>query len=289
MASYDHKSWAGKTDGTPWMQRTLIFLLRYIPVEVFYVVVGLVIPFYIIFSHRGRRASWNLFRKRLECSFWESVWSVYLNEFMLGLVVIDRFASFAGVRFEMDTMYYDLDHFNDVASRDEGFVQIISHMGNPEMAGYMYHTSKPMNVLVFPGETQSMMEGRARMFGSSNIRMVRVSEDLSHLFDLSSALDNGEIVTMPADRPYGSSKTARITFLGSPAEFPVGPFKLAQARGVKMYMLFVFKTGRRKYFTWFLNVHGDTVEKRMNHYTGQLEAMLRAYPHQWFNFYDFWK
>lgn len=268
------------------MQRTLVRLLLIIPVEIFYGIVALVIPFYVLFDGRARRASWRFFRRRIGYSRLRSAWSVYLSEYMLGLVVIDRFASYAGVRFRMDTMNRDREHFDEIAAREEGFIQLICHWGNPEMAGYMFHTAKRMNVLVYAGETQRMMQGREQLFGHSNIGMVPVAQDLSHLFTLSDALSRGEVVTMPADRSFGSPKTVKIDFLGAPAAFPIGPFRLASAREVRAYALFVRKNGRRSYMAEFVPL---ALEDTMRDYVAQLEKRVRAYPHHWFNFYDFWE
>lgn len=285
-ASYDHGNWQGRTDGTPWMQRTLVRLLQVVPVEVFYAVVALVIPFYLLFSGRARRASWRFFRRRIGYSRLRSALSVYLNEYLLGLVVIDRFACYAGKRFRMDTVNRDREHFDAVAAGDEGFLQLICHWGNPEMAGYMFHTDKRMNVLVFAGETERMMQGRAQAFGASNIQMVPVSPDMAHLFTLNDALSRGEIVTMPADRSFGSSKTVRMDFLGAPAAFPAGPFRLAAAREVRAFALFVRKNGRRSYSAEFVPLASENL---MADYVAQLERRVKAYPLHWFNFYDFWQ
>lgn len=285
-ASYDHGNWQGRTDGTPWMQRTLVRLLQVVPVEVFYAVVALVIPFYLLFSGRARRASWRFFRRRIGYSRLRSALSVYLNECLLGLVVIDRFACYAGKRFRMDTVNRDREHFDAVAAGDEGFLQLICHWGNPEMAGYMFHTDKRMNVLVFAGETERMMQGRAQAFGASNIQMVPVSPDMAHLFTLNDALSRGEIVTMPADRSFGSSKTVRMDFLGAPAAFPAGPFRLAAAREVRAFALFVRKNGRRSYSAEFVPLVSENL---MADYVAQLERRVKAYPLHWFNFYDFWQ
>ena len=38
METYDHSNWHGTTGGTPWMQRTLLWLFRFIPTGFFYAV-----------------------------------------------------------------------------------------------------------------------------------------------------------------------------------------------------------------------------------------------------------
>lgn len=296
MPAYEHKNWQGHTDGTPWMQRTLVRLLQFIPREFFYGVVALVIPFYVAFSGRARRASWKFFRERLGWSFGRSLWSVYVNELMLGLVVIDRFASYAGKKFRLVT--FDKENFDRLSAQPEGFVQLFSHFGNPEMSGYFFPSVKKIYVLVFSGETAQMMQGREDLFSQRNVQMVPVSADMSHIFTLNQALSEGQIASMPADRAFGSPRTLSLPFLGVLANFPVGPFRLAVAQGVRVNALFVLKTSARAYRAWHLplvDVRGrglprdEAVRALMQDYVTRLEEWVRKYPHQWFNFYDFWQ
>ncbi|MBQ7269037.1 MAG: acyltransferase [Bacteroidales bacterium] len=295
MASYRHDNWRGRTDGTPWMQRTLVKMLRFIPVEFIYGIVALVIPFYLMFDARARRASWQLFRRRLGRSFLRSLGSVYLNEFMLGLVVVDRFASYAGKKFRLETS--DKENFDRLSAQEEGFVQLFAHLGNSEMAGYVFPSVKRIHVLVYAGETARMMQGREELFTQKNVEMVPVNADMSHIFTLDAALSQGQIASMPADRSFGSPRTASYDFLGAAAKFPVGPFHLAVSRDVPAAALFVMKTSVRSYRAYHIplvDVRGkglsrqEAVDALMRDYVARLEEMVRQYPQQWFNFYDFW-
>jgi len=211
------------------MQRALIRLFRILPLGLLYAVMALVIPFYMLFG-KGFGASFAFYRKRLGYAPLKSFAHVYLNEFAFGQVVLDRFAAYAGKRFRMDVPRMDL--FDGLCAGKEGFVQLSSHVGNYEMVGYTLKSPKRLNALVFGGETATVMENRARLFGLTNVRMVPVSEDLSHIFTLNAALADGEIASLPGDRVFGSQKTVECLFFGEKAKFPAGPFILAVQRQV---------------------------------------------------------
>ena len=150
METYDHSNWHGTTGGTPWMQRTLLWLFRFIPIGFFYAVTALVIPFYMLFDRRGYRASYAFYRKRLGRGPLHSFLSVYANEFKLGQVVMDRFALYAGRKFDMQVD--GMPEFERLSAAEPGFVQVSSHVGNYEMAGYTLQTpQKRMYALVLPG------------------------------------------------------------------------------------------------------------------------------------------
>ena len=275
------------------MQRTLIRLFRVLPLGVLYGCMALVIPFYMLFA-KGFRASYGFFRKRMGYNALKSFVHVYLNEFAFGKVVLDRFAAFAGKKFDMEVPRMDL--FQGLCAGEEGFIQLSSHVGNYEMVGYSLVSPKRINALVFSGETATVMENRAALFGQTNVRMVPVSEDLSHIFALNNALADGEIASVPGDRVFGSQKTVECRFFGEMAQFPAGPFVLAVQRNVPMLTVFVMKEGRRKYKVLLdilpVPVEGSRQECVLSlaeAYASRLEAVVRLYPDQWYNFYDFWK
>ena len=297
MGTYEHNNWHGTTDGTPWMQRTLLRLFRFIPLWFVYGVTALVIPFYMIFDQRGYRASYAFYHRRLGRSPLRSFLDVYANELAMGKVVMDRFALYAGRKFDMDAENMPL--FERLSAGEAGFMQLSSHVGNYEMAGDILRSRrKRMFALVFAGETETVMSQRAARFSASNIEMVPIADDLSHLFTLNAALRDGCIVSMPGDRIFGSQKSISCEFFGAPARFPAGPFLLAAQREVAMLSVFVMKEGLRRYRVQ-IQALGEGLdvgiparsraEALAAEFARKLEAVVRRYPHQWFNFYDFWK
>ena len=275
------------------MQRTLIRLFRILPLGVLYGCMALVIPFYMLFA-KGFRASYNFFRKRMGYGPVKSFFHVYKNEFEFGKVVLDRFAAFAGKKFDMEIPRMDL--FRELCAGEGGFIQLSSHVGNYEMIGYSLVSPKPINALVFAGETATVMQNRALLFGATNVRMVPVSEDLSHIFALNNALADGEIASLPGDRVFGSKKSVLCRFFGDSAQFPAGPFTLAAQREAPVLLVFAMKEGRRKYKVLLERLpepEGETRQERVQFladaYASALEAVVRQYPDQWYNFYDFWK
>ena len=282
----EHSAWTGKTDGTPWMQKALIGLFRFLPLWLLYGVMALVIPFYIIFDGKARHSSWRFFRERIGYGRLRSALHVYLNMFNMGMVVLDRFAAYAGKRFRIDLQ--DASIYQVYCKASEGFVILSSHVGNYEMAGYSLLSPKRLNVLVYAGETATVMANRERMFRDGNVAMIEVSEDMSHLFRLNAALAGGEIVSVPSDRVFGSSKSIRLRFLGENATFPAGPFTLAHAREAKAVSAFCVKTGLRNYKVIIHPVVGDTVQALSQAFANELESVVRQWPDQWYNFYDFW-
>lgn len=275
------------------MQRTLIRLYRFLPLGVLYGCMALVIPFYMLLA-KGFKASYAFFRKRMGYGPVKSFFHVYKNEFEFGKVVLDRFAAFAGKRFRLTVPRMDL--FDELCAGEKGFIQLSSHVGNYELVGYTLVSPRRINALMFGGETATIMQNRAALFGQTGVRMVPVSEDLSHIYVLNNALADGEIASLPGDRVFGSQKTVECTFFGEKAKFPAGPFVLAVQREAPVLTVFVMKEGRRDYKVLLDRLpesEGKTRQERVqalaDAYASTLEKVVRQYSDQWYNFYDFWK
>ena len=288
-------SWVGTTHGNEWMHKWLIRLLRCIDIRVLYVFVAVfVIPGYLVFNP-SRSYAYRYFRRRMGYGRWRSAWKTCVNHCNFGLVVIDKFAIYAGMRFNIEIE--GADHFLQLAAQKEGFVQLSSHIGNYEIAGYtLVSKSKRFNALVFAGEKASVMRNRDKMFAETNTRMIAVSPDMSHLFEIDKALADGEIVSMSADRINGSPKYIEHDFLGAKARFPLGPFSVATSRGLNVLTVHVMKTSLRGYKTYVTPLHYDKSATRQEQirqlsqaYVSELERCVRQYPTQWYNYYNFWE
>ncbi len=287
------KKWQGTTFGNGFMHRVLIALLRTVDIRFIYFFAYVFVLPPCLFRP-GFRHAYHFFRDRLGCSGIRSVWYACKNHCMFVQVVIDKFAMYAGKHFDLELEGYD--HFLRLADGEAGFVQLSSHVGNYEIAGYsLVAEKKRFNALVFSGEKEEIMHNRERLFSSSNIHMIPVRQDMSHLFEINSALSNGETVSIPADRIWGSNKYVTKTFLGKEAHFPVGPFRVIALLGVEALVVHVMKTSYNCYKTFVTPIPYDKEAPRASQiaqlsdgYVKEMERILKMYPTQWYNYFDFW-
>ena len=294
MQEPEHSEWSGRTDGTPFMQKALIVLFKVVPLEVIYVVMALVVPFYMLFNHKGYMAMYHFFSQRLGKKPLSAFWHVYRNHYAFGQVVLDRFATYAGRRFKLEID--GNEHFMRLCEGEKGFVMLSSHVGNYEQAGYMLRSDrKSFNALVYAGESATVMNERSKQFSDSNIHMIPVHADMSHLFLINKTLDDGNIVSMPADRCFGSQKSVGCAFFGARAQFPLGPFATAVQKEVPALAVMVMKTGSRNYKAYVRPLKADPtlpIRSQMaslaQDFATTLEEIVRRYPHQWYNYYEFW-
>ncbi|MCQ2974077.1 MAG: acyltransferase [Bacteroidales bacterium] len=290
--------WKGTTGGGNFGQKSLIFLFKHCDVRVGYFFMYLSIPFYLIFGAKARRAIIHYFTKVYDYgkikSFFKA-WKTYNN---FGKVMLDRFSIFSGQKSKFHVECDGVELFDELVKSPQGFVLAGSHTGNFEICGYLLKQEiKKIYALVFGGESEVMKRQRFAQLSQNNVEMVAVKDDMSHLFTLNEALENGNIITLPADRIFGSSKSIKCKFGKAEAEFPVGPFAVAAIRNVPVLAVFVFKLSTRNYKIIVRKVecenNGDKISTKKRaeilakNFVKLLENQILKNETQWFNFYEF--
>lgn len=287
------KEWGGTTYGNSLMHRSLVGLLKVVDPRVIYIFAYIYILPSCVFM-KGFRHAYRFFRDHQSLSPVRSFIMAFKNHCVFAQAVIDKFAMYAGRHFDIELEGYD--KFVELSNQPEGFVQLSSHIGNYEIAGYsVIAEKKRFNALVYSDEKVTVMNNRNKMFGNTNIRMIPLRKDMSHLFEINEALSNGETISIPADRLWGSSKYVPMVFLGQEAHFPLGPFQIAAIRQVDALVVHVMKESFMKYRVYITPLHYDKnaprkqqIEELAKGYVNELERILSLYPTQWYNYFDFW-
>lgn len=111
-------------------------------------------------------------------------------------------------------------------------------------------------------------------------------------------LQNGGSVGILADRMLGEDKSRDIPFLGEPAPFPVGPWRLAAMLGAPVVFMAGCYLGGNRYQLVFEPIidfaqvpaekRASAMQEAQDRFVELLESRCRQAPWNWFNFYDFW-
>jgi lauroyl/myristoyl acyltransferase len=185
----------------------------------------------------------------------------------------------------------DGEHHLDAAlGAGRGVVLLTAHLGNWEFAGRLLSSRSGRTAhVVLSAEQDRSLERYLRLDGP-RLRFITRHRATSTL-GLLAALRRAELVAMQADRPTGGRGDAIVPFFGEPAAFPVGPFVLARAAGAAVVPAFCVMAPGGRYGLeidppiWVKPGEEPTALATV---VGALERVIRAYPTQWFNFYDAW-
>jgi len=298
MNGNNKHTWEGVTGGHTLGQKALKILFTVVSVRVGYFLLVFVIPFYMLFARKGFLAIYSYFHEQHGYTPLKSFWKTYQNHFIFGQTIMDRFAVYAGKKniFRIDNP--DNDLFLAMVDDPRGCIIAGSHIGNPEISGYLLSQQKKrINSLIFGGEAAEVQKNRSKILENNNVRLIPVSDDLSHIFHIKEALSNGEFVSMPCDRHLGSNKCVECDFLNGKADFPIGAFVLAVQYKAPVITLFVLKISASLYRIHVISIPfpRDSLPKReqisemTKTFVCELERIVKIYPEQWFNFYKFWK
>jgi predicted LPLAT superfamily acyltransferase len=114
-----------------------------------------------------------------------------------------------------------------------------------------------------------------------------------------SRLSEGAFVGMLADRTFGAESLIRVNFLGSPAPFPMGPWRAAALLRRRVLFVAGIYCGANRYrvvideVADFSEVSAQSrdaaIVAAIERYAALLEQYCRRYPYNWFNFFDFWQ
>jgi predicted LPLAT superfamily acyltransferase len=103
------------------------------------------------------------------------------------------------------------------------------------------------------------------------------------------------LIASHGDRYLPGNKTISRKFLGREAKFPEGPFLLAAKFKVPVSFVFAFKSSDTEYQLYGspkLELFADGNKDPgvlLDAYIKELEAKLKLYPEQWFNYFYFWE
>lgn len=293
-------NWSGKTGGGRFGQRAMFKILRSVDVRFAYVVLYLVIPFSIAFRPKQFSAIYYMHRKRLKRNPIVAFFQTIRNFLLFGKVVLDKFAMFAGNTAQFKVNVRDQEIFSQMLNKDCGFITVGAHVGNFEIAGCtLQQYNKKFNFISWGGESEEMINHRLEAFKKVNpdAKIITIGNNISYLFDIKSAIDNGETIITSCDRLCGSPKHYDVDFLGEKASFPLGIFLIATKLKVPVLVVHIFKYRGLRYDGFVKELKYDTslksdleqAQSLVRQYVEILEESVVKHPLQWFNYYKFWQ
>jgi predicted LPLAT superfamily acyltransferase len=151
---------------------------------------------------------------------------------------------------------------------------------------------KPISIVMIP-EPKTVA-----LFDKKVAEVIDPRTGLPGVMLMTQSLLRGDVVTMMGDRTFGDEhNTVRATFLGGEIALPITPYRLASSTGVPIVVMMAPRTGKKTYEMRLVKViHvppglGKQTEKYRlyaQQYADCLDAFVREYPWQFYNFYDLW-
>jgi len=301
------RHWADIAEtGTAIGMRLLVLAYRLGGSWLFKICLFPVICFYFLLRSDSRKASTEyLHRVRTKATQLPPVTLLlcFKHFWQFGLALIDKFAIWMGKISVDDVVLHNLELVDERVASKQGAIFAISHLGNFEIchAISQSHPGVKLTVLHHTKHAEKFNKVFNQYTSESTVQMLQVTEmDAALAMTLSEKVGRGEFVAIAADRvPINNpSATVACEFLGELANFPRGPYVLANALEVPILLLVCIKQhGTYHVFFEKLSEGGKVtrseretfIQKTAEKFAKRLEYYTCKEPLQWFNFYDFWQ
>jgi len=189
------------------------------------------------------------------------------------------------------------DHLAEALREGHGAVVVTGHFGNWDIAAKTLRDyGRPINVVMAREVNATTHEYVRTARERAGVRVIYSDSSVFSSLNMIRALRRNEIVAIQLDRPLGAGGTRLVPFFGAPAPFPSGPFVLARLARAPLIPIFIPRLGVRHYAICVqgrFNLAREARDSRaldavMADVVAAFEAVVRKFPHQWFQFASFW-
>lgn len=286
--------WDGKSKGNLLGYKIFVFLIKKLGVKAAYSILIFVAFYYFIAYPKSFRDIFYYFKNRQQFSYFKSILAVYKSYFVFGQILIDKIAISAGMR---DKFTYDFDGISvlkQLLSEKKGGILISAHIGNFEIAEKFFAEidfNCEINIVTTDQEHSIIKSYLESIAQKSNMKFIFVKDDMSHIFNINEALSKNELICFTGDRYFEGSKTLNANLLGEQAIFPAGPFVIASRLKVPVAFVYVMKEPNLHYHLYTrrsADFKQRDAQAVLDNYTKSVSEILKDYPYQWFNYFDFW-
>lgn len=292
-------TWANQTERSSLgIMRLMVWLSLTLGRRLSRVVLHGIASYFVLFAPAAGRASRSYLQRVLGRR--PTLAERYRHVLAFATTIHDRIYFLNG-RFDL----FDIDivgaELVDAALADgRGLLLFGAHLGSFEVlrAAGRHHTERPVCMLMHEENARKINSVLAAINPAAT-RDILPLRQLDSMLRLRDRLDAGHLIGVLADRSPSGEGTRSIPFLGDPAPFPNGPFRLAaMLRRPVLFMSGIY-LGENRYRIRFTPIADFSLVERKERaaaidaaqlaYAAVLEDNCRDAPYNWFNFFDFWR
>jgi KDO2-lipid IV(A) lauroyltransferase len=188
--------------------------------------------------------------------------------------------------------------FRELLSQNRGIILVTGHYGNWEIGSVFMRRvlDLPLTVVAMAEASAEVNRIRHEIRDSLGTDTIEVRKSLDTALQIRRRLTDNRIVAMLMDRHMGRDRV-EVSFLGRRAWFLQTPALMAYLTGAPLVPCFIERLGRAR----FSVQPGDpivvtremprdeAVRRAAQQFADQLGDRIRARPHQWYQFYPYWK
>jgi len=280
-----------KQRGSGWSIALVFNLYKIFGYKFIYYLMYPVTFFYFIFASNIKQ-SLKLYYKNIGLEFNNKMYFEHLRVF--AICMVDRFIT------KVDPKSYTLE-YNDIEVPtkilNNGTILLYSHFGGWAASSNFSHVDNKIHIVM----KEVLLDGIKKIEDSldkkENINIIDLNEGMiSVSVQIANALMDNEIVAIMADRASNEKAQIELEFFKQKAKFNKNPFQIAYKMDKPILVYFIVLKGIQKYKIEYIVIDLDktkdeeeAIKIALNKYIKKYEEIIKAYPNQWFNFYNFWE
>lgn len=253
--------------------------------------------YFSLFAPKARRASRLYLSRALQRPV--TWFDTYRHMLFFASTVHDR-VYLLNNRFDLfDIQVSGVDELLDALRSQQGVLMIGAHLGSFEVIRAIGREHGQMRVAML------MFEENARKINATLEAInPEAAQDViplgqpTTMLQARDKLEQGYLVGMLADRTLGGDTLGNHVFLGHPAGFPEGPFRVAAMLQRPVFFMTGLYLGENRYHIHFeplasfvavdRSTRVETMRRAQRDYVEKLNRFCRQAPYNWFNFFDVW-
>ena len=278
--------------GSGWSIKLALSIYHFLGYKALYYFIMYPVTFFYFLVAKNAKVGLHAYYEHLNIKFTNKVYFNHLRLFAVCLV--DRFIS------KMDSAQYSFSYKNreiPMKMLESGSILLYSHFGGWAASSNSANVDNKINIVM----KESMLEGIKKLENEidieSNLNVIDLDKGtLAVSIEIANALLNDEVVAIMADRASNAKAECSMMFLGEEAKFNKNPFQVAYKVNKPILVYFIIWVGIQQYKVEYMRIDMDktkdeeqAITTALAMYVDKLEEIVRAYPNQWFNLYDFWE
>ncbi len=261
-----------------------------------------IVGYFLLFSPGPKRQTRRYLRRALGR---EPGWADHFRQVhAFASVVLDRVYLVRGAMHRFDIRLQGDEQVDALLAQGRGAFLLGAHLGSFEALHAVGKGKQlPVAMVMFPDNARMIHDVLQAVAPGFKLEIIAIGRAGSTL-KIRDWLDGGGLIGVLGDRVQpgagARSHNHSLPFLGQPAVFNDGPFRLAQLlRRKVMFMVGLYRGGacydvRFELLADFSQPPADPAARdqqlltALQAYVARLESLCREFPYNWFNFHDFW-
>ncbi|MCI0500259.1 MAG: lysophospholipid acyltransferase family protein, partial [Epsilonproteobacteria bacterium] len=250
------------------------------------------ITFFYFIVAKNAKDGLRVFYEHLDLPFTNRRYYEHLR--MFAVCMVDRFAA------KINPENYSFEYDNiEIPTKilESGTVLVYSHFGGWAASSSGAHVNNKIHIVMQEVMLDSIKKIENSLERESNINVIDLNQGtIAVSVQIANALMREEVVAIMADRASNEKAEIEILFLNEKARFNKNPFQVAYKVDKPILVYFIIWVGIQRYKIEYIKIdmdknkpEGQAIEEALTLYVKKFEEIVKAYPSQWFNLYNFWE